>query len=136
MANSVLVLGRRDPGILQRLVERESNILRRDGPIEFLSVNEQRRGCVHSKVVAFVQRGAHGLFILSLETCLQLRDIKVMLLGLQSGQPVEFRILTFAAFFSADGMLISMQVISIIPVGVTFSAAKQLAFTAACIAQG
>src|SRR5271166_4196840 len=114
-----LVLWRRNAGILQRLVERESYIIRRHSSIKFQSIYKHRRSGVHSNHVSFAHGGTHALFILSLDASLQLRYVEIVLLSLQSGPFVEFRVLAVAALLSADGMLIAVQVIGIVPVGIT-----------------
>src|SRR6266851_8896084 len=49
-----------------------------------------------------------------------------MLLSLQSGQLIEFRILSVAAFLAADRLLIAVQVIGIIPIGVAVLRAQTI----------
>ncbi len=93
------VLRRRNAGILQRLVERDSYLIRRHGSIHFLSIHKHRRSRFHADVFSFVHRGAHRLFILGFDACLQLGHVEIVPLRLQHGQLVEFRILAVAAFF-------------------------------------
>src|ERR1019366_2089381 len=121
-----LVLRRRNAGILQRLVERESYLIRRHSSIQFLSIYKHRRSCVHSDGFSFAHRGAHSLIILGLDASLQLRNVEIMLLSLQRGQLIEFCILAVAAFFAADRVLIAVQVIGIVPVGVTVLRAQAI----------
>ena len=112
------MVGRGHTGVLQCLVEREPHVLGGHGSIQFLSVHEDHGSRFHSHRFPFTHRGAHSLLILSLETCLQLRNVEIMFLSLQAGEFIEFRILPVAATFTADGTLIGVQVIGIIPVGV------------------
>src|ERR1700681_4887866 len=114
-----LVLRRRNAGILQRLVQGESYFVRRHGSIQFPSTYKHRRSCVHSDCFSLMHRSAHGLLILRLDASLQFRNVEVMFLSLQSGQFIEFRILAVAAFFAANRLLIAVQVIGVVPVGVT-----------------
>ena len=100
------MLRRRNAGILQRLVQCESYLIRRHRSIQFLSIHKHRWSCVHSDCFSFVHRGAHSFFILGLDTSLQLRHIEITLLSLQSGQLIEFRILAVAAFYAADRLLL------------------------------
>jgi len=109
-----LVVGRGHTGVLQCLVEREPHVLGGHGSIQFLSVHEDHGSRFHSHRFPFTHRGAHSLLILSLETCLQLRNVEIMFLSLQAGEFIEFRILPVAATFTADGTLIGVQVIGII----------------------
>src|ERR1019366_1029159 len=88
ITNSLLVLRRRNPGVFQRPVERASHFIHRHGSIQLLSIDEHRRSCVHSDGVSLVDRGTHRLVILGLEACLQLPNVEIMLLTLQSGQLV------------------------------------------------
>ena len=47
-------------------------------------------------------------------------------MSLQSGQLIEFRILAVTAFFAADRVLIGVQVIRVVPIGVTVLRAQAI----------
>ena len=112
------MFGDRQIGILQCAIQRSTQLADRHGAVNLFSVDEQCRSGFHAEPVGLFHRSLHRTFVLRLNAGLQLDNVKIVLLALQHGEPVEFFETGWRRFFVAHIVLVGVNIIRKIPVSI------------------